>query len=141
MVIQRLQSLFLLLAIIVMCCFCIFVPVASVPQADGTISHVFVYDIYTMLIIDALITILMVIDIFLFKNLKLQINIALLIICLLVASMAIGCFVFLCRMPAEYSILWVGATVMMVVALLLTIFARRRMIADQRLLRSYDRLR
>ncbi|MCC8115316.1 MAG: DUF4293 domain-containing protein [Bacteroidales bacterium] len=141
MVIQRLQSLFLLLAVLVMCCFCLFVPIAASQNADGTVTHIFVRDIYAMLIINGAITVLMFVDIFLYKNLKLQINITLLILWLLVASMAIGCFVLLCRMPADYSILWVGATLLMVVALILVIMARRRMKADQRLLRSYERLR
>ena len=139
MVIQRLQTVFLLLAAIVMGVMCFCVPIASSP-VEG-VAPLYVTDQLPLLILVAVSTVLLVVDIFLFKNLKLQMKVTKLIMFFVVAIMALGAFVLFYRLPEPFEALWIGATAMMVVAFVLTILAYRRMDADRKLLSSYDRLR
>lgn len=139
MVIQRLQTVFLLLAAIVMGVMCFCVPIASSP-VEG-VAPLYVTDELPLLILVAVSAVLLVVDIFLFKNLKLQMKVTKLIMFFVVAIMALGAFVLFYRLPEPFEALWIGATAMMVVAFVLTILAYRRMDADRKLLSSYDRLR
>ena len=139
MVIQRLQTVFLLLAAIVMGVMCFCVPIGSSP-VEG-VAPLYVTDQLPLLILVAVSTVLLVVDIFLFKNLKLQMKGTKLIMFFVVAIMALGAFVLFYRLPEPFESLWIGATAMMVVAFVLTILAYRRMDADRKLLSSYDRLR
>ncbi|MDE6654388.1 MAG: DUF4293 domain-containing protein, partial [Muribaculaceae bacterium] len=75
MVIQRIQSLFLLIAGVLMAVVCFAVPVAHMEDAEGAITTVHVYDMLPVMILDLLTAVLLLISIFLFKNLKFQIKV------------------------------------------------------------------
>ena len=101
MVIQRIQSLFLLVAAVLLTVFIFAVPVASVPDAldANSLSAVYVTDVTELLVINAIVAALLLVCIFLFKNLKMQIKATLLTILLLVVSMATGAFILSSKMP------------------------------------------
>jgi len=139
MVIQRIQSLLLLIAAILMAVLCLVIPVASFAGANA--GSLYVKDIAVLLTVDAIIAVLLVVDIFLYSNLKQQINFTKLTIMLQIVSMAVTAFVLMSRLPEGVEASWLGFAVVAPMILILTLVAWWRMRADQRLLRSYDRLR
>ena len=139
MVIQRWQSLFLLIAVILMACLS-FSPMASVPAEGNNVSSVFISDFPVLLIVDILVAVVLFISIFMFRNLKQQMKITLLSI-LLICCIAIGgAFTIFVNTP-NARIETIGAVLILVAALIFTICAYRLMKRDYRLLRSADRLR
>lgn len=152
MVIQRLQTIFLFLAAIAMAVFS-FMPNASFVTADNvyTWSPLHLIDktgtsilgtgIYFA--VNVLITLLIIISIFLYKNLKRQMTVTLVTSMLVVAS-CITWFIctkliagHLCASTTE----WLPGTVLPIISLLLLLIAHRFMGKDRRKLASYDRLR
>lgn len=140
MVIQRIQSLFLLIAGVLMAVVCFAVPVAHKQIAEGAIATVHIYDMLPVMITDLLTAVLLLISIFLFKNLKFQIKVTRISIMLIVLS-AIVEFVALYSQVDDLEIVWVGSAIMLGCALICALLALRGMISDQKLLSSYDRLR
>ncbi len=140
MVIQRIQSLFLLVAAVLLT---VFIFVASVPDAldANSLSAVYVTDVTELLVINAIVAALLLVCIFLFKNLKMQIKATLLTILLLVVSMATGAFILSSKMPEGTEVAWAGSAIITVLALIFALAAWSRMRRDQRTLRSLDRLR
>ena len=143
MVIQRIPSLFLLVAAVLLTVFIFAVPVASVPDAldANSLSAVYVTDVTELLVINAIVAALLLVCIFLFKNLKMQIKATLLTILLLVVSMATGAFILSSKMPEGTEVAWAGSAIITVLALIFALAAWSRMRRDQRTLRSLDRLR
>lgn len=140
MQIQRIQTLFLLLAVVVMCTFCLTPFATSAAAADGTATHVFVKDTPVLLVLNACIAVLLLLNIFMYRNLRRQMTLTLISIVLLAGS-AVACgFVVTVGMPGS-SLIWGGGVMLLLVALLLAVFAYRGMSNDRRKLASYDRLR
>ncbi len=142
MVIQRWQSVLLLLAVVFMSMFCV-TPYAILEVANGVTSSFEPATSPVFLILNVAVAILLLIDIFLFKNLKLQMRIAKMNIILIVASiisLGVMCYTMVTSASSDtfeitYSVLYIVA------ALLCAIFALRFMRRDHKLLSSYDRLR
>lgn len=125
MVIQRIQSLLLLIA-------------AALMAIDLACFHV--CDNLTLLVLGCVAGALMLIDIFLFKDLKKQMLVANVAAFITVAFIAIGAFIY--ENPQEPSATgWVWPAIIAVISVLLTLWAKARMKADYNLLRSADRLR
>ncbi len=84
---------------------------------------------------------LLLTDIFLFKNFKLQKSV--LKVAMLVMAVIIGfvCYYNLAADTNGYDVIWTGGCYMLVGAFILGYLAFRRIRADERLIRSYDRLR
>lgn len=141
MVIQRIQTLFLLLAAILMGVLCFAVPIAIIKEPMESARALYLADNPTLFTINALVAVLLFIAIFLFKNLRLQMRITLLCALLLIAALGIGAFVLTCRMPEAAEITWALALLMLLCALILTVAAYSRMKHDRKILRSYDSLR
>lgn len=141
MVIQRWQTLFLLIACILMCVLCVS-PFAQIAAAEATAAPtpVFVKDAPVFLVLNIVITALLFIAIFLFKNLKLQMRITTMSIVLLAASAVTGGFIIYATMP-DAEIIWTGAVLLLVLSAVFAVCALRFMRKDHKLLRSYDRLR
>lgn len=142
MVIQRWQSLLLLIAVVLMCVFCA-TPFATVPAAEtvgGEVTEVFVKDAPVFMIINILIAVLLFISIFLYKDLKRQMTVTLASIVLIAASIVTCGFILYVGMP-DATLIWFGGVTLLVVSLILAVFAYRFMRRDRNLLRSYDRLR
>lgn len=140
MVIQRWQSVYLLLAIFAMILVFIrpFGIVADTSQE--TLLEIVTLDYPIFLTVNILITVLLLIDIFLFKNLKFQRMIAAVCILLILAS-AVTAFLIVSGAGEAWQITWTGAPVGLVCALICTLIARYRMGQDEKLLKSYDRIR
>ncbi|MDE6278226.1 MAG: DUF4293 domain-containing protein [Muribaculaceae bacterium] len=141
MVIQRIQTLFLLLAVGFMALFCL-TPFATldVAEASDSMTPVFVKDAPVYMILNIVIAVLLFLGIFMFKNLKLQMKITLASMVLICASIVSFGFVLYVGMPDAH-IIWTGGAVLLVCALISTLLAYRGMKKDHRLLTSYDRLR
>ena len=139
MVIQRWQTVLLLVAAVMMCIFCT-TPYAVNSVEQSLPSEIFVKDSVVYLIVNIVIAALLFLSIFLFKNLQLQIRVTLISIVLIAASMVTGMFLLFYTMP-DAEIIWTGGVLLLVGALIAAIWARERMKKDLKLLRSYDRLR
>ncbi len=132
MVIQRWQSVMLLFAVILMG---LFIAFPMLYGADGTPLHV--YDNIGYLILNAAVTLLLAIDIFLYNNLKLQIRVAAMCLVLMAVSVGLGCVAYFTP-GIEYSFFGVPCVI---VAMVMTWFGRRMMQRDRRLLAAADRIR
>ena len=133
MVIQRWQSVLLLIAVVLMCIFCAtpYAQVKAIESADPT---------PVFLILNIVIAALLFIAIFLFKNLKLQMRVTLITILLIAASMVTCGFILYASMP-DAELIWTGGVLLLVAAMVCALFGLRFMRKDRNLLRSYDRLR
>lgn len=140
MVIQRWQSLFLLIAVVLMCVFCAtpYARIAAVESVEPT--DVFVSDAPVFLVLNIVIAVLLFLAIFLFKNLKLQMRVTLISIVLIAASVVTGAFIVYNHMP-DATLILTGGLVLLVLSMVFAIVALRMMKKDHRLLTSYDRLR
>jgi hypothetical protein len=133
MQIQRWQSLFLLIAAALLAVIN-FIPVAV--SSAGALLYVTQWPI--VMIVGILTAVLLFVDIFLFNNLKKQ---------MLVANVAIVLLLLFAFLAGKFALdnaactPWCYAALAYVVALVLTIAARRFMRRDFNLLRSADRLR
>lgn len=135
MVIQRWQSVLLLIS-------AIFVALAGILPYATTAEGADVCAVQTpvLLCVDILVALLLLIDIFLYRNLRYQMK---------VTRLALGLIVVLGATIAAYTcaafegaaIAVTGGIVMPVLALISTFIALRLMRRDYRLLRSADRLR
>lgn len=140
MVIQRWQSLFLLIAVILVAIFCC-TPYALIADGESIeISKVFVYQDLFYLILNVQTAIMLFLSIFLYKNLKLQISITKVSLWLLATSIIYACLMVFYAMP-DAELIWFGGIMLLVIAMIFTFMGMRFMQKDQKLLKSYDRLR
>lgn len=138
MVIQRLQSLLLLIAAVLMGLMFL----APVAVFDDPAVKVTIGDSVALTILDIVIGVLLLVDIFLYKNLRLQMLVAS-ISALLMCGLA-GVYCAWITNAAEVFKLqpvFALASLMLLAAFVLTLVARRLMRRDRNLLRSADRLR
>jgi membrane-associated HD superfamily phosphohydrolase len=136
MVIQRWQSVLLLVAAVLMGINC-FIPVSVASEAGA--AALCAYDFSMLLIINIVTAVLMLISIFLYKDLRKQLQVtaisAVLAVVTIVATMlTVGNIVSFAAINFVGLLLPVAATV-------LTVVARRCINRDKKLLSSYDRLR
>ncbi len=141
MVIQRIQTLFLLLAVGFMILFCL-TPFASAEAANAADSFtpVFVKDAPVYMILNIVIAVLLFLGIFMFKNLKQQMKVTVASMLLICASIVSFGFLLFVGMPDAH-VIWTGGVLLLVCALVCALFAYRGMKKDHKLLTSYDRLR
>lgn len=137
MVIQRIQTVFLLLAAILMALVSFIFPVFYIPAAEGNIG-ILPIDNLPLFILQMMIMVLTLVDIFLYKNLRLQITVARITIVLTVFCALIQAYI--AKTYGSEPNIW-GPMIMYVSSLILLMLALRGMNADQKLLRSYDRIR
>ncbi len=156
MVIQRWQSVLLLAAVVLMACFS-FASLGQVQTPDATLNftafgfsiegeatnggvsgnYLSTWYFFVVSITTAIITL---IDIFLFKNLRVQMNVCLVAILFIVASGVIAAGLGYSAIEG-YSVSWSSIALAPFLALLACVMAYQRMSADQRRLRSIDRIR
>lgn len=157
MVIQRWQTVLLFLAAAVMACFT-FLPIGTITTLDYTFNltglgfyeqgiptdgrapivihtwYFFMLSITTMVVL--------LLDIFLFKNLKLQQRVCMVAILFIVAECCVaGLLGFWAFREDGGHIFWRTTIICPIIALLSTIFAYYRMAQDYALLKAADRLR
>lgn len=140
MVIQRWQTLLLLIAVALMCIFC--ATPWAMQAADGTAQATPVLLVHApvLLVLNIVIAVLLFICIFMFKNLKRQMTVARLCIILICTSM-VTCGLTLYTSFPGATLIWTGGVLLLLAALVCAMFALRFMKKDHRLLTSYDRLR
>lgn len=133
MVLQRWQTVLLFLAFVLMTVFCV-TPIAS--DAAGT--SVFPWFNIPFLILNIVVALLLFIDIFLYRNLRLQMRWAVVIMLLEAVSAGLGFAIVYCTDGLTMSLF---GPPFVVAALVLTWFGRRFMDKDRKLLAAADRIR
>lgn len=135
MVIQRWQSVLLLIS-------AIFVALAGILPYAVTANGVDVCAVQTpvLLCVDILVALLLLIDIFLYRNLRYQMKVTRLALDLIVVLEA-AIAAYTCAGLEGATISIIGGIVMPMLALISSFVALRLMHRDYRLLRSADRLR
>lgn len=135
MVIQRWQSVLLLIS-------AIFVALAGILPYAVTANGVDVCAVQTpvLLCVDILVALLLLIDIFLYRNLRYQMKVTRLALGLIVVLEA-AIAAYTCAGLEGATISIIGGIVMPMLALISSFVALRLMHHDYRLLRSADRLR
>jgi len=139
MQIQRIQTLFLLLAAILTCIFCV-TPYAQIVSADGSATGIYAKDTPVLLVVDACIAVLLLLNIFMYKNLRRQMSLTLVAAFLLAGAIASAILIVAAGMEGA-SLIWTGGVAFLVLSIALTVCAYRFMLRDKRKLASYDRLR
>ncbi len=141
MVLQRWQSVLLFLAAVLMVCN-LFVPLASVADNASSDSCTLLYltQYPVLMTLDILCGIIILISIFMYRNLKKQMKVNRLSM-LLIIILAIAATVTLCVNSPGFAPAWLGVAMILFCALILCIMAGRLMQRDYNLLRSADRLR
>lgn len=136
MVIQRWQSVLMLLACACMVLF-LFIPVGYIPAGDSpdSVTPILPLGNPILLVVSCLVALLLLINIFMFKNMKKQLMI--LGICMLLMG-AIEASVMFITLECEFGI---GSLALLTVAFILTWMARRCITRDRRKLSESDRIR
>ena len=145
MVLQRIQSVYLLIAAILMAVFAFF-PALLIEQG----GQVFAYGALTttkvgfplMMVLVVLISLLAVIDIFLYKNLQRQMTVCFVdIIIGLSLILAIGIQAFAVGSKEDVTVACHWALALPVLSVIFLMLAHKAMSRDKKLLRDSDRLR
>lgn len=137
MVIQRLQSLLLLLAAALMGLMFL-APLGTTTEPVQVLTLV---NWLPLAIVDIVIGVLLLIDIFLFKNLRLQMMVASISALMMCALAGLYTGVMCYNLDPSVQPTFGGASLMLLGAFVLTLIARRLMARDRNLLRSADRIR
>lgn len=149
MVIQRIQSVYLLIAVILMVVF-LFFPAMSFVLGDKTIVYGaletgragFTHVNPLMLTLIILITFLALIDIFLYKNLQRQMTVCFVdIIIGLAMLIAIGVQALVVGSRDGWSVCWQWYVLLPVLAIIFLMLAHKAMSRDKKKLLDADRLR
>ena len=139
MVIQRWQSVFLLLAAVFMGAYS-FLPAATLYDSPDIIT-VFPIDFPGNFIGNIIIALFLLVTIFMYRHTRLQRRMAITAIILIVISAATGLFAIGPLHGTEPKITFGFSACFLPLALILTHMAYRRILAYEKMLRSYDRLR
>lgn len=125
MVIQRIQSLFLLIAALLMAAFAFFIPLIDT----------------SMLVLVILIAVLAIIDIFLYKNLQRQMTVCFVDIIIGLATL-VSIIIQIVRLAKEnLAVNWNWAWILPVLSIVFLMLAHKAMSRDKKKLRDADRLR
>lgn len=142
MQIQRIQSVYIFLSIIAMAIFLI-VPYGEIVHLEsGASQALYTMSEYGILIPAGAIVILLLTDLFLYRNISLQRTVLLVTLMLTLATVAVVCFALYKQassegLDAHFSV-W---DILLPITVILEILAIGGINRDIKLLRSYDRLR
>jgi len=143
MMIQRWQTVWLLVAAVLMAVLC-FVPMALVHgvalEADSA-TFLSPKDFPVLIIVNALVAVLLFISIFLYKNTRRQKTLTLVSMLLIVVSMATEAMVLFGWDTTAGRVEWLGSIFLLIGALVFAMLAYRGIRSDERLLKAADRLR
>ena len=141
MQIQRIQTIYLIIAIILLGLFCTSsLGFTNNDEAAESITRIMVQDYPVLLIVGIATAVLLLINIFLFRNLQLQKRVTLISMLLMVALAAAGLFVVYGSVPGA-EIMWIGGVFMLIGAMLFALLAYNGMKKDEKKLRDSDRIR
>ncbi|MDE7125214.1 MAG: DUF4293 domain-containing protein [Muribaculaceae bacterium] len=139
MVIQRWQTVFLLIAAIMAGIFSF--STVAVFHVGETVNGFQPADAPVYLTVNILIALLLVLCIFMYRNLRRQMLMTLVSIVLVAASMVSGGFIIYGGMNGGGTVELVGADLLLLGTAIFALLAYRRMGRDRKLLSSYDSLR
>lgn len=142
MQIQRIQSVFILLAVIAMAVF-IIVPYGEVVDlVGGATAPLYTMYEYGLLIPTACVTILLIVDLFMYPNPKQQRKVLVVTLMLTLATIAVVCFTLFKQADSEGLVAHLSWwDLLLPVACVFEFLGIRGISKDIRLLNSYDRLR
>lgn len=143
MVIQRWQTVWLLIATVLVVVFCC-IPMACLGDASAdTSSATFMSpaDIPVFLVLNIVIAVLLFLAIFLFKDTRRQKTVTMVSMLLLVVAMATEGLVLYNWNSAEGAVSMFGSVFLLLGALVFALMAYRGIRHDERLLRAADRIR
>lgn len=139
MVLQRWQSVYLLVAIFAIALAC-FLPFGAI-TVEGVKTCTLKAPAYPVLLtLNILIGVILLIDIFMYKNLRSQKMVSAIAALLCVASLATQ-VIILVRNEAPFLLVWNGSIIATFCAMVCALMARYNMNRDEKTLKSYDRLR
>ncbi len=133
MVIQRIQTVWLLIALV----FMVFIGLR--PIATSPVGPVMLSDMPVLVVIDVLIGILLFLSIFMFKNLKLQKKVTILSMVMMAVLGVVSGF-FLYNNCPDATLEWGGGIVLLIFALIFGMLAYRGMSKDEKKLKASDSL-
>ncbi len=139
MVLQRWQSVYLLVAIFAMILACI-LPFGAIVEEGVTLTKLMPGDYPVLLTLNILIAVILAIDIFMYKNLRSQKMVAAVAALLCVASLVTQVLI-LVKTEAPFALVWNGSIISTFCAFVCALMARYNMNRDEKILKSYDRLR
>lgn len=137
MMIQRIQTVYLLIATVLAGFFCC--SSFGTFKAEEAMVSMYPKDFPVMLIVGLLVAVLLFISIFLYKDLRRQKTVTLVSMLLIVVLEVTGCFILFGGEGAMIE--WTGGAVLLIGALVFALLAYRGMSRDQKLLRDSDRIR
>lgn len=144
MVIQRWQTVWLLMAAILAVVFC-FLPMALVSDAMASpesVTFIRPTDLPVLFLVDGVVALLLFIAIFLYKNTARQRTVTLVSMLLIVVVMVTeGCYLISWNAGEGGRVEWFGSIFLLFGSLVAAALAYRGIRHDERLLRAADRLR
>lgn len=138
MQIQRIQTVYLIITIILIGMFC----TSSLGSltVEESITQIMVKDYPVLLIVGIATAVLLLINIFLFKNLQLQKRVTLISMLLMATLCVSALFIIYGAVPGA-QMLWVGGVLILIGAILFALLAYNGMKKDEKKLRDSDRIR
>lgn len=137
--IHRLQTLFLLLAVVCIGVFCC-TPFAIISKPVAEATQIYAKDAPIMLTVSLLIGVLLFIAVFLYKNLKLQKTVTLVSMVLLAAAIVTGFFIVYSVIPGAQLIIF-GGLLLLFAALVCALAAYRGINRDHKTLKELNSFR
>lgn len=146
MVIQRWQSVWLLVAAVLVALFS-FLPMAYISSEGpeimdaSSVTFMYPYDNWVMLIVGLLVSLLLVINIFSFKDTRRQKRMTLLAVVLIAVLAACACLMVYGFRSEGAGAEWMGSILLLAGAVIFALMAYRGIRNDEKLLKAADRLR
>lgn len=144
MVIQRWQSVWLLIAGILVTVFCC-IPMAAVqsnvPDEAWSVTLLRPVDVPVFMVVNILVAVLLFISIFLYRNMRRQKTVTLISMLLIALLMATEVYFFLSWNGEGGGVEWFGSIFLLLGALVFAFLAYRGISSDERLIKAADRLR
>ncbi len=144
MVIQRWQSVWLLIAgilVIVFCCTPMAAVQSSIPDDAASITLLRPADVPVFMVVNILVAALLFISIFLFRNMRRQKTVTKISMLLIVLLMATEIYILWSWNSNIGVVDWFGSIFLLLGALVFAFLAYRGISSDERLLKAADRLR
>ena len=143
MVIQRWQTVWLLVATVLVAVFCC-IPMAIVPgevNDPNSVTFMRPVDVPVFMVVNIVVAFLLFLSIFLYKNTRRQKTLTLVSMLLIVVVMVTEVLLLYRWNDAYGGIEWLGSIFLLLAALVFALLAYRGINHDERLLKAADRLR
>lgn len=143
MVIQRWQTVWLLVATVLVAVFCC-IPMAIVPgevNDPNSVTFMRPVDVPVFMVVNIVVAFLLFLSIFLYKNTRRQKTLTLVSMLLIVVVMVTEVLLLYSWNDAYGGIEWLGSIFLLLAALVFALLAYRGINHDERLLKAADRLR